>query len=147
MPEAVYRGRPSLRNFIARLALGTFAFLLAVLLLVPAETRLGGWLFLLASLACVGSAYLKVLSSAFTVTRTHASQRHGLIARRISEVALADVRNIQVNQGVIQRVLEIGDVGISTAGQSGLEVVFRGIAEPQSVADRIRAQRQRTEHP
>ncbi len=144
MESTIYQGRTSLINYAVLIALAAILILLSSLLFIPAETRgvaAGGVLF---GLLLVGIAYLNVYATSYTVTSERVVQRKGLLSRRVSEVEISDIRNVQVNQGIIQRMFGIGNVGISTAGQSGVEIVFAGIRRPQPVADMIREQRKRS---
>jgi uncharacterized membrane protein YdbT with pleckstrin-like domain len=59
--------------------------------------------------------------------------REGLIARKVKSIRIQDLRNLIVTQTLMQRLLGVGDVGFSSAGESGIEVVFRGIDDPLQV--------------
>ena len=73
-----------------------------------------------------------------TVTTKRSILRKGLISKRTSEVEHDDVRNIQVDQNVVQRLLNIGHISISSAGQSTMEIVARGVPDPEGIASVIR---------
>ncbi len=59
--------------------------------------------------------------------------REGMIARKVHSIRVRDLRNINVNQTLIQRILGVGDVEFSSAGGSGIEVVFSGVSHPMQV--------------
>ena len=88
---------------------------------------------------------MSVFATSYQATSERLLQRKGLISRKTSEIEMSDIRNVQVNQNVLQRLLGIGNVGVSTSGQADVEINFVGIRDPQIVADRIRAQRKRNE--
>lgn len=73
-----------------------------------------------------------------TVTTKRSILRKGLISKRTSEVEHDDVRNIQVDQNVVQRLLNIGHISISSAGQSTMEIIARGVPDPEGIASVIR---------
>ncbi len=73
-----------------------------------------------------------------TVTSSRSTLRYGLFARETTEVRHRDVRNLQVNQNWIERLFGVGDLAISSAGQEGLEIVIRGIPNPEKVAAIVR---------
>ena len=73
----------------------------------------------------------------FTVAHGIIESRHGLIAREIRSIRVEDVRNINVKQSIVQRVLGIGDVEFSSAASTGTEVVFYGIGNPTRVKSEI----------
>ena len=62
----------------------------------------------------------------------------GLVARRNSEVRIADVRNITVDQTVLQRIFHVGSLGVSSAGQADVEISVAGLPHPDSLAEMIR---------
>ena len=55
--------------------------------------------------------------------------------KRTTEVWHRDIRNVQMSQGPLQRLLDVGTIGISSAGQSGMEIVVGGIPTPNKVKD------------
>jgi hypothetical protein len=46
---------------------------------------------------------------------------------------LRDVRNIEIDQSVFQRMFGVGSIGIASAGQSGIEIQFAGVRDPDGV--------------
>lgn len=73
-----------------------------------------------------------------TVTNRRTTLQRGLFARKTSEVRHQDVRNLQVNQKTMERLLGVGDLAISSAGQDDLEIAVQGIPNPNHVANVIR---------
>lgn len=71
----------------------------------------------------------------YKVTSKRVSVQSGIIGRHTSEVEIRDVRNVKMVQGVLDRLLGFGKVGISSAGTGQIEVIFAGVAEPASVRD------------
>ena len=68
-----------------------------------------------------------------TVTTKRTTMRKGLIAKHTTEVWHRDVRNLQIHQGILQRMLGVGTIAVSSAGQSDVEIAFVGIKDPESV--------------
>lgn len=85
-----------------------------------------------------GYWWLEILATKLTVTNKRTTLRHGIIAKQTSEVQHDDIRNLQVDQNALERVLGIGDIAISSSGQDDLEVVAQAIPKPNQVADLIR---------
>ena len=77
--------------------------------------------------------WLKVLGTTLSVTNERITLRKGILAKHTSEVYHTDVRNVQVSQGIVQRIFSVGYIGISSAGQSGVEIGVNGIPNPQKV--------------
>ena len=147
METLIYRGRTSAKNYIGHFVLAGVCVMIGFPVMMVSREAFGFGLGIavVGLLAFGGEPFLRVLASEFTVTTERVHQRAGLIARNTSEIEVRDIRNVQVKQGVLRRLLGIGDVGISTAGQSGFEITFAGIADPHGVAELVRQVRQRSE--
>jgi len=72
-------------------------------------------------------------SWAYTINGETIESREGLIARKVKSIRIQDLRNINVNQSLWQRIMGVGDVEFSSAGGSGIEVSFRGVSDPLQV--------------
>jgi membrane protein YdbS with pleckstrin-like domain len=73
-----------------------------------------------------------------TVTDDRTIYQKGIISRETSEVQHNDVRNIQLDQSFMQRMLNVGSLGISSAGQDELEIVAKDMSAPGTIIDCIR---------
>ena len=71
----------------------------------------------------------------YTISNKRVTRTRGIIGKDYSEVDLKDIRNVIVKYGVIDRLFGIGNVGISSAGQSDIEIVFTGVRNPNTVRD------------
>lgn len=87
--------------------------------------------------------WLKCKGTTLTVTSERTRLRRGILSKSITEVWHQDVRNVQLNQSVFQRIFGVGTLGISSAGQSGLEISVSGIPEPDKVKSLIDQHRRR----
>lgn len=108
-----------------------FWFIICVFLI--AAFGLGIIVFLIWWLTCLGTT--------LTVTEQKTTLRTGLLAKNLNEVYHSDVRSIQVNQRFLQRIFGVGSIGISSAGQSSIEIVASGIPDPGHVRELIDAHR------
>lgn len=84
------------------------------------------------------SWWLEAKYTTLTVTNRRTELRRGLISRNTSEVRHEDVRNLQVHQTTVERLLGVGDIAISSAGQDDLEIHVHGITNPEKIASIIR---------
>ena len=82
--------------------------------------------------------WLKTIATTLTVTSKRTTVWRGIIAKETSEVQHDDVRNIQIDQSVLERLLGVGKIAISSSGQDGLEVVVKGVPTPADIAAMIR---------
>ncbi len=99
------------------------------------------WLSLAGLLGCalvIASWFLRSALTTLKVTDQRTIFTHGIIARDTSEVQHDDVRNIQIDQSVIQRLLGVGEIGISSSGQDDLEIVAKRIPHPEKLVEVIR---------
>ncbi|MDH3371305.1 MAG: PH domain-containing protein, partial [Gammaproteobacteria bacterium] len=72
-------------------------------------------------------------SWAYTIDSDTIESREGIIARKVKSIRIRDLRNINVNQTLFQRIVGLGDVEFSSAGGSGIEVTFLGVDDPLTV--------------
>lgn len=90
------------------------------------------------SLPLVASAVIARLSSRYTLTHDgYVRERRGLFSRRTAELHVSDIRLVNLNQTIWQRMFGVGCLDISSAGHSGVEVQFVGIPDPERVKERI----------
>lgn len=82
--------------------------------------------------------YIQVLYRSLIVTNKRTIYRQGILARRTNEVQHDDVRNIQVNQGIFDRLFGVGRIAISSSGQDDMEIDVKGIPHPDGIAETIR---------
>ena len=82
--------------------------------------------------------WLKIKSTTLTVTSERTILRKGILSRNTTEVRHDDVRNLQVHQSFVERMLGVGDLAISSAGQDDLEIDIDGVRNPEQIASLIR---------
>ncbi|WP_152052497.1 PH domain-containing protein [Tautonia marina] len=79
--------------------------------------------------------WLNTLGTTLTVTDRRTILRKGLLSKYTNEVFHEDVRNVQVGQTFFQRIFRVGFIGISSAGQAGIEIGVNGIPSPNRVKE------------
>jgi len=82
--------------------------------------------------------WLDCLGTTLSVTSRRTVLRHGLISKRTREIRHSDVRLVEADQGILDRLFGVGRIGVSSAGTGGVEIAVSGIVNPQSVASLIR---------
>jgi len=82
--------------------------------------------------------WVKTLGVTLEVTSKRTRLTRGLIAKASSEVQHDDVRNIQVDQTFIERLVNVGSLAISSSGQDDLEIQAKGLPGPGQIAELIR---------
>ena len=92
------------------------------------------WLWIFgAAVALIGLVwafvhYVEVMTSEFAVTTSRLIFKVGLISRYTTELLLAKVESIGVQQGLIGRLLNYGDLTVT--GTGGAREVFRRVRDP-----------------
>ena len=81
--------------------------------------------------------WIKILGTTLIVTNERIIFRQGIFSKYTNEIYHTDVRNVQIRQSLLQRILRVGTIGISSAGQAGIEITVRGIPHPQQIHDII----------
>lgn len=83
-------------------------------------------------------AILDQRTRVFTHTTRKVMAEVGIISRTTNEVAIRDIRSINMNQSILERIFGLGSVQIGSAGTGGIEIRFIGITNPAKVRDAIR---------
>jgi uncharacterized membrane protein YdbT with pleckstrin-like domain len=143
--EVMFQGHPSWRSIIAFYIKG-----LLVVLVVALAVGLGTNIAndntdssSVALVALVGVAvvvlggFIKRITTHYTITTRRLHIKRGIIAREIQETRLERVQNVNYNQSLIQRMLQVGDVDFDTAAGDDYNFVFAGVANPDEVVERV----------
>ena len=77
-----------------------------------------------------GIAYIRIKSTEIAVTTKRLIVKHGFIRRRTIEININKVESIQVDQGMMGRMLNYGTLVISGTGTSHAPIT--GISEPMA---------------
>lgn len=82
--------------------------------------------------------WLECYGTRLELTKRLVRLRRGILAKRTTEIRYVDVRNLQCDQSMFQRMFGVGTIKISSAGQGDIEIVVSGIAKPQEIVTMIR---------
>ena len=141
----LYEGHPSWRailDFYIKGILATAALALVVGVVTNVfgdETDTG----LVTIIAFVGVAatilagFVKRVATSYTITDRRLHIKRGIVSRTIQETRLERVQNVNYNQSVLQRILQIGDVDFDTAAGDDYNFIFAGVAEPADVVHMV----------
>ena len=70
---------------------------------------------------------VKRIATVYTITDRRLNIKRGIIARKVQETRMQRVQNVNFNQGVYERAMQIGDVEFTTAGTEESNFVFAGV--------------------
>jgi hypothetical protein len=87
-------------------------------------------------------AWAQRSSMVMRVYRGRIALRRGIFSRSEREIFMSDIRSVDVEQGVLGRMVNIGDITLSTAATVDAAETLNGIPNPGGIRDLIIAQRQ-----
>ncbi len=76
------------------------------------------------------SAYLWVK---LRISNKRTVRNEGIVRRHTSEVLHDHVRNVEIRQNALQRIFNVGYLGISSSGQDGIEIEVRDVPKPYEI--------------
>lgn len=138
--KELWRGRASLWNWWLQLLIADLLLLLAGALWWEDEIRFAPYAAGAAAAIYAGIGLLR-LSNLYILTNHRAISRKGFFSRHHDEVEVRDIRNITIDQTFLQRLMKVGDIGLSSAGGDGIEVSFEGVGDAIAIKERIRQAR------
>ena len=133
--QVIYEGRPSWRSILAFYIVGILGVAIAAAIgVVAAGAGIGAAIGGVALLLLLLVGWLKRVSTRYSITDRRLRIQRGIIARNVDEARLERVQNVSVNQGVLERVLQVGTVDFDTASNRPDDTFqFRGIAQPERI--------------
>jgi uncharacterized membrane protein YdbT with pleckstrin-like domain len=97
-------------------------------------------LFALAGLL-LGMVSLARRNTSWSLTSDRLIERSGLLARHRREMELADVRSIEVDRSLFQRMVGLGNVAIASAASADFMIRLWDIPDPERMAEILRQAR------
>ena len=137
--RVIFQGHPSWRAIIGFYLKGILVAALAgvIFKLFGAGT---GTVFLVV-LVIVGATVLigffKRVATTYTITDRRLNIRRGIVSREVQETRLERVQNVNYQQSIYQRLMQIGDVDFDTAAGDDYNFIFAGVADPGDVVHRV----------
>jgi uncharacterized membrane protein YdbT with pleckstrin-like domain len=136
--RVIFEGHPSWRAILGFYLKGA---LVAVVLGVIANLIDGGAttfvvvLVVLALTVLIG--FVKRVATTYTITDRRLNIKRGIISKEVQETRLERVQNVNYQQSVYQRLMQIGDVDFDTAASDSYNFVFNGVANPGEVVESV----------
>ena len=143
----LFSGHPSLRaapGFILK-GLLVAAVVGAICALIDSTgTGVGAGVVVFAIILAIG--FVMRIATTYTITNHRLHIKRGIVARKTQEARLERVQNVNTDQGVLDRILQVGTVDFDTAGTTDSDFSFRGVAQPEKVVRAVdQAQREHAE--
>jgi uncharacterized membrane protein YdbT with pleckstrin-like domain len=143
--QVIFEGHPSWRSILGFYIKGLLVTA-AIALVVGLVTGIAGDEVdtgLVTIVAVIGVAitvlvgFIKRIATDYVITDRRLHIKRGIISRTIQETRLVRVQNVNYNQGVLDRILQIGDVDFDTAAGDDYNFVFSGVAQPEEVVHQV----------
>jgi uncharacterized membrane protein YdbT with pleckstrin-like domain len=143
--QVIFEGHPSWRSILGFYIKGILITAAIALVVAVVTSVLGDDVDtgLVTIVAIVGVAitvlagFVKRIATDYVITDRRLHIKRGIISRTIQETRLVRVQNVNYNQGVLDRILQIGDVDFDTAAGDDYNFVFAGVAQPEEVVHEV----------
>lgn len=142
----MFRARPLKGLGIVTLGLGGVA--VAVLPHVLASAAGMPWLLWVGVAMVVGAAgwwgwwKLEAMCTRMIITNKRTTVRRGLLARSTREILHDQVKDLNLHQTILQRMLRTGSLGIDGSGTDEIELLVEGLPNPERLRRIIDAYRE-----
>ena len=143
--QVIFQGHPSWRAILGFYLKGILitAIIVGLVALVTKITEDGANDAMMVLVGIVGVAltiligFVKRVSTTYTITNRRLNIKRGIISREVQETRLERVQNVNYDQSVFQRAMQIGDVDFDTAAGDDYNFIFAGVAQPEEVVDEV----------
>jgi membrane protein YdbS with pleckstrin-like domain len=137
--QIIFQGHPSWRAILGFYLKGVaIAIVLGVIAKLVGASSADVFLIVLVVIAVtVLVGFIKRWATTYTITNRRLNIRRGVISREVQETRLERVQNVNYNQSVYQRLMQIGDVDFDTAASGDYDFIFYGVADPGGVVHRV----------
>lgn len=89
------------------------------------------WLLLVITFPFAIYEYLRLRHTEQGVTNKRVVFKTGIISRKSEEMKLGSIETVEIDQGILGRILGYGNVRVTGRGTS--DVLFRSVADPMAV--------------
>src|SRR3954463_3092237 len=147
--QIIYEGHPSWRAILAYYLKGFLgALVVAAVGYALDGIGLAVGLFLLIEALVLAAGFIRRFATVYTITTQRLRIKRGIIARHVQQTDIERVQNVNTNQSVIERLLQVGVVDFDTAGTGDSDFKFAGVEDPEEVVAAVdRAQKSQAAGP
>ncbi|MBN2447647.1 MAG: PH domain-containing protein [Phycisphaerae bacterium] len=141
--QDLWRGRASWKTLYPTLVLwALLTIVVCVLLKMSAESWQPMWWGLLVCVVVlivlvIRGAY-RIIARSYRITTQRLFIRRGIMTQTVDQTELLRVDDVSMRQTLLERVLGIGQVSITSSDRSDQKITLTGIAEPALVQEHIR---------
>jgi uncharacterized membrane protein YdbT with pleckstrin-like domain len=132
--EVIYEGHPSWRSTIAFYLKGLLiAIVIGVIVWFAVSNGAGVGALVVVFVVTLLAGFIRRYFTVYTITNQRLRIQRGILSRHVQQTQIERVQNVNTNQGVIQRILQVGTVDFDTAGSGDSDFTFIGVNDPEKV--------------
>jgi uncharacterized membrane protein YdbT with pleckstrin-like domain len=132
--EVIYEGHPSWRSTIAFYLKGLLiAIAIGVIVWFAVSHGAGVGALVVVFAVTLLAGFIRRYFTVYTITNQRLRIQRGILSRHVQQTQIERVQNVNTNQGVIQRILQVGTVDFDTAGTGDSDFSFVGVNNPEDV--------------
>ena len=136
--KVIYEGHPSWRAIVGFYLKGLLiAAVAGVAVALVDATSTGILVAAVVAGITLLAGFVKRAATVYTITDRRLNIKRGIVARNVQEGRLGRIQNVNFDQGVYERLMQIGDVEFETAGAEESNFVFAGVAQPEQVVEQV----------
>ena len=136
--HVIFQGHPSWRAILSFYLKGlAVAVVLGALGWLIGSPGLGIAIAVALFAVAVVVGFVKRIATTYAISNQRLRIRRGIIARNVQETRVDRIQNVNTDQGVIDRVLQVGTVDFDTAGTDDADFAFAGVAQPEKVSRKV----------
>lgn len=83
-------------------------------------------------------AWVRIASTQYRITNQRLFKRTGLIAKHEEEIELFRIRDVKLKQGIVQRLLGIGDITVISSDETSPTILIKGVRNPENIKETLR---------
>jgi uncharacterized membrane protein YdbT with pleckstrin-like domain len=83
------------------------------------------------------TAVLGHYSTDYALTKTGVVKTRGLLSKDVATIPYGKIQDIRLKKSFLERILGIGNIYIDTAGENGIEMILRGVPDPDRTHNMI----------
>ena len=115
--QVIFEGHPSWRAILGFYLKGLLvAVILGVIAKLAADDGTAFLVILVVLALTVLICFVKRVATTYTITNRRLNIKRGIVSKEVQETRLERVQNVNYNQTLYQRVVQVGDVDFDTAG-------------------------------
>jgi len=95
------------------------------------------YMFLILALVLLVRVEYRIWSKRYALTTERVIVSEGIFSEKFRSTTYDKITDLRLNQSVFDKVLNIGTIGIDTAGTDAIEIKFIGVKNPSYIQNKI----------